>query len=256
MSKGSYGRFWPRFSVRHERTAQDRTARPFWHGSGARILRRLRGSVLRTGDRPGARPEHPPRVDDDHLPAAEVDGPRCSQDPQVPHVDVVREHETVEAGIDLDSGEQQLLERLKCRSGRRTAIQHQGRSRRRVPAPLRSRRHARRVRPHRPHGTRTTARRLRDAPSLPLCPYLAAAVELHDPQHPASRQARDYKTAISARLAATAREAGAVPGSSTTSPSPPRPPSPPSLIDNAIPTPAAGQSGDNRETFRTASVAV
>lgn len=121
VSKGSYGRFWPRFSVRHERTAQDRTARPFWHGSGARILRRLRGSVLRTGDRPGARPEHPPRVDDDHLPAAEVDGPRCSQDPQVPHVDVVREHETVEAGIDLDSGEQQLL---ATQVSKRTAYQH------------------------------------------------------------------------------------------------------------------------------------
>ena len=45
--------------------------------------------------------------------------------------------------------------------------------------------------------------------SAPLCPYLAAAVELHDPQHPASQYARDYKIAIAARLTETAREAGA-----------------------------------------------
>ncbi|WP_371666816.1 TetR/AcrR family transcriptional regulator [Streptomyces sp. NBC_00289] len=43
----------------------------------------------------------------------------------------------------------------------------------------------------------------------PMCPYIAAAVELHDPQHPASQYARDYKQAIAARLAETAREAGA-----------------------------------------------
>ncbi|HEX6519190.1 MAG TPA: helix-turn-helix domain-containing protein [Streptosporangiaceae bacterium] len=43
----------------------------------------------------------------------------------------------------------------------------------------------------------------------PMCPYIAASVELHDPQHPASRYARDYKKAIAARLAETAREAGA-----------------------------------------------
>ncbi|MET8982204.1 TetR/AcrR family transcriptional regulator [Streptomyces sp. NPDC004539] len=46
-------------------------------------------------------------------------------------------------------------------------------------------------------------------PTTPLCPYIAAAVELHDPQHPASRYARDYKTAVAARLTDTAREAGA-----------------------------------------------
>lgn len=45
--------------------------------------------------------------------------------------------------------------------------------------------------------------------AAPLCPYIAAAVELHDPQHPASQCARDYKTAIAARLTETAREAGA-----------------------------------------------
>ncbi|HEY2192888.1 MAG TPA: helix-turn-helix domain-containing protein [Actinomycetospora sp.] len=45
--------------------------------------------------------------------------------------------------------------------------------------------------------------------TAPLCPYIAAAVEIHDPEHPASRCARDYKKAIAARLAETAREAGA-----------------------------------------------
>ena len=43
----------------------------------------------------------------------------------------------------------------------------------------------------------------------PLCPYIAATVEIHDPQHPASEYAREYKLAIAARLAETAREAGA-----------------------------------------------
>ncbi|MFC7273005.1 TetR/AcrR family transcriptional regulator [Paractinoplanes rhizophilus] len=45
--------------------------------------------------------------------------------------------------------------------------------------------------------------------SMPLCPYIGASVELHDPQHPASEYARDYKTALAARLTETAREAGA-----------------------------------------------
>ena len=49
-----------------------------------------------------------------------------------------------------------------------------------------------------------------DVPATtPLCPYIAAAVELHDPQHPASRYACDYKKAVARRLADTAREAGA-----------------------------------------------
>ena len=43
----------------------------------------------------------------------------------------------------------------------------------------------------------------------PLCPFIAAAVEIPDPQHPAPQYARDYKKAVAARLADTAREAGA-----------------------------------------------
>jgi AcrR family transcriptional regulator len=43
----------------------------------------------------------------------------------------------------------------------------------------------------------------------PMCPFIASAVEIQDPEHPARRYARDYKSAIAARLAETAREAGA-----------------------------------------------
>jgi AcrR family transcriptional regulator len=43
----------------------------------------------------------------------------------------------------------------------------------------------------------------------PLCPFIAAAVEIPDPGHPARVQARDYKKAFAARLTDTAREAGA-----------------------------------------------
>jgi AcrR family transcriptional regulator len=44
---------------------------------------------------------------------------------------------------------------------------------------------------------------------LPLCPFIAAAVEIHDPGHPARVYARDYKQAFAARFTETAREAGA-----------------------------------------------
>ncbi|WP_105971574.1 TetR/AcrR family transcriptional regulator [Streptomyces geranii] len=43
----------------------------------------------------------------------------------------------------------------------------------------------------------------------PLCPFIAAAVEIPDPAHPARVYARDYKIAFAARLTDTAREAGA-----------------------------------------------
>jgi AcrR family transcriptional regulator len=44
----------------------------------------------------------------------------------------------------------------------------------------------------------------------PLCPFIAAAVEINDPGHPARLYARDYKQALAARLVETAREAGAI----------------------------------------------
>jgi AcrR family transcriptional regulator len=43
----------------------------------------------------------------------------------------------------------------------------------------------------------------------PLCPFIAAAVEIQDPDHQARAIASDYKKAIAARFTETAREAGA-----------------------------------------------
>ena len=43
----------------------------------------------------------------------------------------------------------------------------------------------------------------------PLCPFIAAAVEIPDPGHPARVHARNYKKGFAARLTDTAREAGA-----------------------------------------------
>ncbi|GAB2552720.1 TetR/AcrR family transcriptional regulator [Nocardia heshunensis] len=43
----------------------------------------------------------------------------------------------------------------------------------------------------------------------PLCPFIAAAVEITDPHHPARRRTHDYKTSVAARFAETARQAGA-----------------------------------------------
>src|SRR3954471_5643496 len=43
----------------------------------------------------------------------------------------------------------------------------------------------------------------------PLCPFIAAAVEIQDPDHPARVYARDYKKVFAARLTEAAREAGA-----------------------------------------------
>jgi len=42
-----------------------------------------------------------------------------------------------------------------------------------------------------------------------LCPFIAAAVEIPAPEHPARLLALEYKKAIAARLTETAREAGA-----------------------------------------------
>ena len=45
--------------------------------------------------------------------------------------------------------------------------------------------------------------------ATPLCPFIAAAVEIADPEHPARGLARKYKKSVTARLTETAREAGA-----------------------------------------------
>lgn len=44
---------------------------------------------------------------------------------------------------------------------------------------------------------------------VPLCPFIAAAVEIADPQHPARVRARQYKQSVAARLVEAARQAGA-----------------------------------------------
>lgn len=43
----------------------------------------------------------------------------------------------------------------------------------------------------------------------PLCPYLAAAVEITDPEHQARVWVREYKYSVAKRMTETAREAGA-----------------------------------------------
>ncbi len=45
--------------------------------------------------------------------------------------------------------------------------------------------------------------------ATPLCPFITAAVEIADPEHPARVLAREYKKSVAARLTETAREAGA-----------------------------------------------
>jgi AcrR family transcriptional regulator len=43
----------------------------------------------------------------------------------------------------------------------------------------------------------------------PLCPFIGAAVEIADPEHPARVRTREYKMSVATRLTETAREAGA-----------------------------------------------
>ena len=42
--------------------------------------------------------------------------------------------------------------------------------------------------------------------TTPLCPFIAASVEIADPEHPARRRAQDYKASVAARFAEAARE--------------------------------------------------
>ena len=87
------------------------------------------------------------------------------------------------------------------------ALRGQGRVDRRTSTTIRSGRPARGVRARRPHATRTAARRLRHR--LAVCPFIAAAVEIHDPGHPARAYARAYEQAVAGRFTETARAAGA-----------------------------------------------
>ncbi|WP_354526005.1 hypothetical protein [Mycolicibacterium sp. 624] len=44
---------------------------------------------------------------------------------------------------------------------------------------------------------------------MPLHSFVAAAVQIADPEHPARVRAREYKESVTARMTETAREAGA-----------------------------------------------
>ncbi len=83
----------------------------------------------------------------------------------------------------------------------------QGRVDRRTPTPVRSRHPARVF----DCADLTPRERLLAAFDIhpPLCPFIAAALEIPDPGHPARVYARDYKQALAARLTETAREARA-----------------------------------------------
>lgn len=48
-----------------------------------------------------------------------------------------------------------------------------------------------------------------DHGTTPLCPFIAAAVEIAEPEHQARIRVRDYKQSVAARMTETAREAGA-----------------------------------------------
>jgi len=110
----------------------------------------------------------------------------------------------------------------------------------------------------------------------PLCPFIAAAVEIPDPGHPARVYARDYKLAFAARLTEAAREAGATDPeqlgeqlallldgaspaaeSSTPRPSPPPAPSQPSSSTTPSPPPldrAAIERAASRQARRHGSI--
>ena len=110
----------------------------------------------------------------------------------------------------------------------------------------------------------------------PLCPFIAAAVEIPDPGHPARVYARDYKLAFAARLPEPAREAGATDPeqlgeqlallldgaspaaeSSTPRPSPPPAPSQPSSSTTPSPPPldrAAIERAASRQARRHGSI--
>jgi hypothetical protein len=143
------------------------------------------------------------------------------------------------------------------------ALHRQGRTRRRVPAPVRPLRSVRRVRPHRPHAPRTAPRRLRHPPTTPCAPTSPPPSNSTTPSTPhLSTHATTRKpsprgsptppakpapptlnsSASSSRCSSTAPRPA--PGSSTPTPSPPPPPSPPpSSTTPSPPQPAMTDDG-------------
>ena len=132
------------------------------------------------------------------------------------------------------------------------ALHRQGRARRRVPAPVRSRRHARSVRPHRPHAPRTTPRCLRGArdrgtghpPCAPTSRRPSKSTTLSTPHasthattrkpsprgspKPPAKPAPPTPNSSASNWRCSSTAPRPAPGSSTPTPSPPPPPSPPS----------------------------
>ena len=89
----------------------------------------------------------------------------------------------------------------------------------------------------------------------PLCPFIAAAVEIPDPQHPAPQYARDYKKALAPNSSASNWRCSSMaprpaPGSSTPTPSPPPPPSPPSSSTTPSPRQPSGEAGYTTTAMR------
>jgi hypothetical protein len=119
------------------------------------------------------------------------------------------------------------------------ALHQQGRTRRRVPAPVRPLRSVWRVRPHRPHAPQTAPRRLRHPPSTPH-PGTQATTRRPSPPGSPTPPARPApptlnSSASSSRCSSTAPRPA--PGSSTQTPSPAAAIAA-VLIDNAIPATA------------------
>src|SRR3984957_15202151 len=137
------------------------------------------------------------------------------------------------------------------------ALHRQGRTRRRVPAPVRSRRHARRVRPHRPHPPRPGPRT--SPPCAPSSRRPSRSLTLSTPEfstHATTRKPSPRgsprppakpapltpnSSASNWRCSSTAPRPA--PGSSTPNPSPPPPPSPPSSSTTPFQRQPSGDRG-------------
>ena len=144
------------------------------------------------------------------------------------------------------------------------ALHRQGRTRRRIPAPIRSRRHARSVRPHRPHAPRTTPRRLRDARDHAACaptsrrpsnsttpntphPSTHATTRKPSPRgspKPPAKPAPPTPNSSANNWRCSSTAPRPAPGSSTPNPSPPPPPSPPSSSTTPSPRQPGGVSAE------------
>jgi hypothetical protein len=156
------------------------------------------------------------------------------------------------------------------------ALHRQGRARRRVPAPIRSRRHGRSVRPHRPHAPRTTPRCLRGScdrgtghhanvplhrgvhrdprPSAPPHASTRATTRKPSPRgspKPPAKPAPPTPNSSASNWRCSSMAPRPAPGSSTPSPSPPPPPSPPSSSTTPSPRQPSGEAGIHNDGYES-----